>query len=129
MTRATVSTHTAHSGSVGRYLTGYIASLVLTLTAYVLVSLHSGGSNGPLRMTTLLAALAGLAVVQVIVQLVCFLHVGQETRPRWKLGVLLFMIAVVIIVVLGSLWIMANLNDHMMSPTDINTYMQDQESL
>ena len=129
MSKATVSHHNAMHGSLGRYVTGYLASLTLTLAAYVLVDIHVSGSHNTLSHGLLLPVLAGLALVQVIVQLVCFLHVGQETRPRWKLGVFFFMLAIVIIVVFGSLWIMSNLNDHMMTPTDINQYMQDQESI
>ena len=129
MARATVSNHTSQHGTLARYVVGYVASLVLTMSAYLLVMFYRSCNYDLLTYGIAVPVLAGLALVQVLVQLVCFLHVGQETRPRWKLGVFLFMIAIVIIVVLGSLWIMSNLNDHMMSPTDINQYMQDQESI
>ncbi len=53
--------------------------------------------------------LAALAVTQLLVQLLFFLHLGRESKPRWNLIVLAFAVMVVVIVVFGSLWIMKNL--------------------
>jgi cytochrome o ubiquinol oxidase subunit IV len=104
------------------YVSGFVLSILLTLGAYVAVTHHTflGG--------VLIAVIIGLAIVQVLVQLFFFLHLGQETRPRWKLIVLLFMLAILGILVFGSLWIMQNLNYHMMSPQETNTYMINQNS-
>jgi len=89
------------------YVFGFAASLALTFGAYALAVRHS------LTRRWLIAALAVLALTQFMVQLVAFLHLGRETRPRWKLLVFGFMVGVVVILVLGSLWIMYNLNYHM----------------
>lgn len=59
-----------------------------------------------------------LAFGQFVVQLVYFLHLGTEQKPRWKLLVFWFMIVVVLIVVVGSLWIMYNLNYNMIMPPE-----------
>ena len=59
---------------------------------------------------TLVGALAALAVAQLMVQLVFFLHLGTESKPRWNLTVVLFALMVVVILVFGSLWIMKNIN-------------------
>lgn len=98
------SHHEAATGTVGSYVTGFVLSLLITLAAYVLAAekLTSGWS--------LVYALGGLAVAQLMVQLVCFLHLGRESKPFWNLQVLIFAVGVVIIVVFGSLWIMNNLN-------------------
>lgn len=103
------------------YILGFVLSLVLTAIAYVVVAqkLLSGNS--------LVAAIVVLASTQILVQLFLFLHLGRETKPRWRLVVLLFMLLVLGIIVIGSLWIMQNLNYHM-SPHEIDTYMQEQNS-
>lgn len=101
------------------YVTGFIWSIGLTLIAYALVVHHA------LSATTLTAAIIGLALVQFMIQLLFFLHLGRETKPRWKLFVFLFMVMVVLILVFGSLWIMNNLN-YRMTPQQINTYMNNQ---
>jgi cytochrome o ubiquinol oxidase operon protein cyoD len=95
-------------GTVRSYTTGFGLSLILTIGAYLLVAhdVFSGWS--------LVFALAGLAIAQLLVQLIFFLHLGRESRPRWNLTVMLFAVMVVSIVVFGSLWIMKNLNyNHM----------------
>lgn len=73
----------------------------------------------------LIGATAILALAQFFAQLYYFLHLGRETKPRWKLLVLCFMILVVLIIVVGSIWIMYNLN-YRMSPQQMNTYMLNQ---
>ena len=35
--------------------------------------------------THLIYTIIGLALIQAIVQLIFFLHVGQEAKPRWEL--------------------------------------------
>jgi cytochrome o ubiquinol oxidase operon protein cyoD len=101
------------------YVSGYVLSMALTLAAYLSVT-HPAFSS-----TTLVVIIIGLALVQFLVQLVFFLHLGQETKPRWKLFVFIFMIMVVLIIVLGSLWIMNNLN-YRMTPQQVNNYLNDQ---
>jgi len=71
---------------------------------------------------------AGLAVTQALVQLIFFMDLGGEAKPRWRLGVLIFMVGVVLIVVFGSLWIMTNLNYHM-TPDQVNHYLNGQDGL
>src|SRR5205814_6251871 len=95
------------NATVSSYVTGYIASIALSVMAYLLVRQHASGK------TTLVALVVALAMVQFIAQLRFFLHLGREARPRWKLLVFLLMLMVVSILVFGSLWIMSNLNKHM----------------
>lgn len=88
------------------YLIGFGLSLGLTLLAYVAVT------NDWFARRGLLAFISCLALAQFFVQMVFFLHLGKESRPRWKLAVFGFMTLIVMIVVVGSLWIMANLDYH-----------------
>lgn len=103
MSKPIVSHHEAASSSVRTYCIGFVLSLVLTITAYTLVT------QEVLSSWNLIFALSGLAVTQLFVQLYFFLHLGKESKPRWKLHALLFAAMVVVIVVFGSLWIMKNL--------------------
>lgn len=96
--------------TVANYTVGFVASVALTLFAYWLVVNHKFTGN------TMLLVIAGLALAQFLVQIIHFLHIGKEAKPRWKLIVFSFMSLVVLIIVFGSLWIMTNLNYHHVDP-------------
>lgn len=96
-------------GTLASYLVGFLASVALTLTAYYLVVQHTLGRSGTI------GAIVGLGLLQAAIQLLLFLHLGKESRPRWNLLFFFFMILVVSIVVLGSLWIMHSLGDRVMA--------------
>jgi cytochrome o ubiquinol oxidase operon protein cyoD len=68
-------------------------------------------------------ALAVLAVAQMGVHLVFFLHISTGPDNTNNILALAFGIMIVILVVAGSLWIMANLN-HNMLPMDQLMRMQ-----
>lgn len=114
---------TTPEATLASYITGFILSLVMTLAAYLLVT-HRNYSN-----VVIITAIITLALVQFFVQLFFFLHLGKETRPRWKLLVFGFMTTTVFIIVFGSLWIMSNLNGRMMNEQQINAYMDNQDGL
>lgn len=118
-TQAVVSRHTTDHGSFGNYLLGYLLSLVFTISAYLIVE-HRNFTN-----KVIYAVITVLALLQFFVQLVFFLHLGKETKPRWKLLVFILMITIVLILVFGSIWIMSNLN-YRMTPHQINNYMNNQ---
>ena len=103
------------------YSVGFAGSVALTLTAYFLVT------NDIFSGWTTVLVIAGLAVLQCIVQLLFFLHLGQESRPRWQLISLLSMLVIFCVVVFGSIWVMYDLNDRMMPTTQQMTdYMNKQ---
>lgn len=89
------------------YSLGFVLSVILTLAAYYLVVNQVSSGWG------LAYAIIGLALVQLLVQLVCFLHLGRESEPRWNLLVFDFTLVVVVILVIGSIWIMNNLHYNM----------------
>lgn len=96
-------------GSYKSYAIGFTSSLVLTGAAFLLVLTHV------LTGKLLVFALVGLALIQAVLQLIYFLHLGQEASPRWESMVFYFMVTVLLIIALGSLWIMSDLNDRVMS--------------
>lgn len=95
-------------GNLKSYFIGFLSSILLTLAAYFLVV----GTS--LTGWLLYAPLVLLALTQMWVQVRFFLHLGKEAKPQWNLLAFLFMLLVISILVLGSLWIMNNLNARVM---------------
>lgn len=104
-----------------RYSIGFVGSVLLTVAAYLLVTQTS--LSGGVLLTTIIA----LAVIQFFVQMVYFLHLGEEARPRLRALSFVAMAGVLLLIVFGSIWIMNNLNYHMMSPMETDEHMK-QES-
>ena len=121
--RKALEEHRKSSASYHAYVTGFVLSVLITLTAYVFVV------NGLWSNEVLTYIIMALAVVQLVVQLVFFLHLGKGSA--WKLVTLLFALLVVLIVVIGSLWIMYNLDYNMMhmSPEQMHQYMEENEGI
>lgn len=91
-------------GNFTAYVMGFILSVLLTFTAYFIVvrDWFSG--------SILIGLILGLGFLQVLVQLLLFLHITKEPKPRYNLVIFFSMVTVLVIVVGGSLWIMKNLN-------------------
>lgn len=102
-------------GTYTSYIIGFLGSLILTFASFSLVI--SKVVTGHLLIYSLVA----LALVQAIVQLLFFLHVGQEAKPKWETLVFYFMLLVLFIIAAGSLWIMFDLKERVMS--DMNKEM------
>lgn len=98
-----------------QYLIGFGLSVILTLFAFGFVQLHLSSGHVTFSHDLIVPLILGLALLQLIVQLVFFLHIGQESKPRWKLMAFLFGAMVVAIIFIGSMWIMYNL-DYNMAP-------------
>ena len=110
----------AEHGTLNSYITGYVLSLEFTIIAYVLVTRHAFHNR------TLITTVSVLAIAQFVVQILFFLHLGKETKPRWKQLVFWMMLTFVIIIVGGSLWVMYNLNYHM-TQEQLNNYLHNQD--
>ena len=118
-----------HTVATRSYVIGFIASLVLTFGAYVLVTGHINGQHQFLTHQIIAAAVLALAFAQLVVQLVFFLHMGREQKPKWNLYAMWFTVLVVAILIAGSIWIMANMDYNMQldRPSDIdNTIIKDE---
>lgn len=93
------------------YVIGFILCLLLTFASYLIVSNHL------LPRLALLLTLSGLGLIQAVVQLFFFLHLGKESHPKWHTWAFFSMVSVLVILTVGSLWIMYNLNYRMMPPS------------
>ncbi len=96
--------------TIKSYTLGFVLSVLLTLAAYYIV-VEKLLNNRVLILTILL-----LAVIQLWVQLIMFLHLGNEAGPRWKLAAWISTSSIILIVIIGSIVIMNNLNYH--TPTN-----------
>lgn len=111
------------------YVTGFVLSIFVTLIVYVLVDGHAHNTPLGLSREALIGWIFALAIAQLIVQLVFFLHLGRKGQ-RWNLGIMGFATIIVLILVIGSLWIMSNLDYNMMHrPDNVNEYLKDQDSI
>lgn len=97
-----------NEGSFSSYTIGFVLSIALTLLAYFLVVNHV------LVGEWLVISVMGLAILQALVQLLFFLHLGAESQPRWGFYTFIFMVVILVIIVVGSLWVMSNLDYRMM---------------
>lgn len=108
----------AKSGVFTSYLVGFFLSILLTLVAYFIV-LERVFDPG-----ILVVIIIGLGVIQMFIQLFFFLHLGQEPKPYWNSQLFLFMLTILVILVVGSLWIMHHLSYNVM-PMDQELHMRE----
>ena len=110
-------------GKFKSYLLGYLLSIALTAAAFLIVI------NRLLLGWDLIIVVVCLAIIQLWVQLIFFLHLGVEENSRWNLAVFLSTAFLVLILVAGSLWIMNNLDYRHLSPSDQNNYILHNEGM
>jgi len=91
------------------YLTGFVLSVVLTALAFWLVMAKVLPGAG---ITTLV--ILTLAVVQIVVHVIYFLHMNARSEGGWSMLALIFTLVLVVIALAGSLWVMYHLNHNMM---------------
>ncbi len=109
-------THDAHDhhggaahGSRRGYWIGFILSVLLTAPAFGLVM--SGVITDP-RVTA--GIVMALAMVQIVVHMIYFLHMNTKSENGWTMLALIFTAIIVLIVIAGSLWVMYHMNLNMM---------------
>ena len=96
-------------GSVRSYLTGFVLSVILTAIPFAIVM--AGGFES--RFLTA-AVVVGMAIVQILVHMVYFLHMNTRSDEGWTMMALIFTVVILVIVLSGSLWVMYNMNTNMM---------------
>jgi cytochrome o ubiquinol oxidase operon protein cyoD len=105
--------HHAHEegahGSMRDYVIGFVLSVILTAIPFWLVMGNVIQDPG----TTALVIL-GFAVVQIVVQMVYFLHMNARSEGGWNMLALMFTVVLVVIVLIGTLWVMHHMNANMM---------------
>jgi cytochrome o ubiquinol oxidase operon protein cyoD len=89
------------------YLIGFVLAVALTAASFWAVRSHAIYGPG------VSIALVTLAIAQMGIHLVFFLHITTGPDNTNNLLALVFGVLIVFLVVFGSLWIMTNLNHNM----------------
>ncbi len=108
MSQAAIDTAGASRGTVKSYLTGFVLSLILTAIPFALVM--SGGWSASATLAVIFIA----GSVQILAHLHYFLHLDSSSTARWNIVALLFTIAIMVLFVGGTIWILFNLYHRMM---------------
>ena len=111
-----------HSTTLISYIVGFILSLIFTIIPYYLVT------NQLLSSDILTAIVLGFAMLQLLIQLIFFLHLGEESGPRWNFIMLISTFGIILLIVVGSIWIMNNLNYNMM-PQHMEEFLIEDEGI
>jgi cytochrome o ubiquinol oxidase operon protein cyoD len=98
---------------VGIYTIGLVLALILTATSFWVATTSLLWAPG------VALGLAVLAIAQMGIHLVFFLHINTAPDNTNNVLALAFGVLIVTLVVTGSLWIMTNLNDQMMPPAEL----------
>jgi len=101
------------SGSLVTYTVGLVFALLLTGASFIVSQTNLLWAPG------VPAGLAVLAIAQMGVHLVFFLHISTGPDNTNNVLALAFGVLIVTLVVLGSMWIMANLNTNMIDPSAV----------
>ena len=117
--------HNEH-GSLRTYAIGFILSLVLTFAAYIPAAIHQNSHHEIFSHEFLIPLLLIFAFIQLGIQLIFFLHILSEKKPRWNSIFFVGTFGLVILVVGMSIWIMNHLNHNMMPQQMDNYIMQDE---
>jgi cytochrome o ubiquinol oxidase operon protein cyoD len=119
--RADLAPGDEEEGSIGSRLLGYVAGLglaiLLTATSFFIAG------TDLVWQPSIPVAIIVLAIAQMGVHLVFFLHITTGADNTNNILALAFGLLIVFLVIGGSLWIMANLNHNMM-PMDQLMRMQ-----
>ncbi|WP_437881331.1 cytochrome o ubiquinol oxidase subunit IV [Pseudomonas sp. LRF_L74] len=99
----------ASHGSTKDYVTGFVLSVILTVIPFALVM------HPVMPQAATLLTVVGLAVVQIFVHLVYFLHMNTSSEQRWNTVAFVFTVLITIIVVALSIWIIWSMHHYMMT--------------
>ncbi len=97
-----------NAGTFSSYISGFILSLILTALPFWIV-MHPEFSR-----SVIIVAIVTLALMQIIIHLVCFLHLTSTPEPFWNIISFIFTILIVALLVGGTVWIMINLMNNLM---------------
>jgi cytochrome o ubiquinol oxidase operon protein cyoD len=100
--------HSHDHGSVKSYGIGFLLSVILTVIPFWLVM------SGKLDSHDTLLAIAGFAVVQIVVHLKYFLHLNFSEHGRFNTLTFLFTALIIVMIIGLSVWIIFSADALMM---------------
>lgn len=114
--------------SMKSYVIGFGLSLILTILAFGVVKLSTDYGINVVSFDLILPFIVFLAFIQLAVQLIFFLHLLKEKNPRWGMVFFVSTFSLIILIVVGSAWILNNLNYNMM-PIDVGELIRIDEGI
>lgn len=97
--------------STGKYVAGFILAIILTLISFIPVIMDMMVSW---TISAKILYLMGFGLLQIIVQVVYFLHLNEGVDAKWNIGTLFFALGCVMIIIGGTWWAIQHLNYNMM---------------
>ncbi len=118
--------HTGHDngehGTVRSYVIGFILSLIFTFIPYYLVV------NKVISGNVLLTAILSIAIIQMLIQIFYFLHLGRGPKPMYNIFFFAATAVTILVVVAASVFIMNNLYNNM-DPSEISKKVAEKEGI
>ena len=96
-------------GSYRSYIIGFVLSVVLTVIPFWIVMAEVN-----IHIWLALTIIFGLGAAQIMVHVYYFLHVTVKAEDGWQVMSLVFTGILLMIVLVGSIWVMTHLNNNMM---------------
>lgn len=101
---------------------GLLLSVVLTLSSYFVAT------ERLIAAPFIVGGILFLAFLQFIVQSIYFLDMDKEEPPRWNLVFFIITGAIILLVILATMWIMNNLDYRMIMPEKVEEFIIHDES-
>lgn len=109
-------------GSTKPYVIGFLLSLVFTIIPYYMVVNKTVGGKA------LLAIILGIAILQMLIQIIFFLHLGRGPKPFYNIAFFVSTVGIIMVVVGGSIFIINNLYSNM-APADASKKLVEKEGI
>ncbi|CAL4325395.1 cytochrome o ubiquinol oxidase subunit IV [Buchnera aphidicola] len=90
------------------YIIGFLLSVLFTILPFICTLNHF------FSKTVLFFIILLCALTQIVVHFVYFLHLNFSKKNTWNIISLFFILIIICIIIFGSIWIMYNLNHHIM---------------
>lgn len=100
--------HSAHTPQAKPYLIGFVLAAILTVIPFAMVMMSSMSKD------VIAIAIAVMAAVQMLVHVIFFLHLDGSPQKRLTVQSGLFTLILIAIMMVGSLWVMYNMDVNMM---------------
>ena len=98
--------------AIREYTVGYLLALLLTAIPFALTMANEGLNT---ERTSVLSFIGILSLIQIFVHLKFFLHLHIKKSPTENFAASVFALTLMFIMVGGTIWIILNLNNRMMS--------------
>ncbi|AKC59812.1 cytochrome o ubiquinol oxidase protein [Blochmannia endosymbiont of Polyrhachis (Hedomyrma) turneri] len=89
------------------YILGFFTSVILTIIPFILVI-----NTFTIDKNILIIILTTCAILQIVIHLVCFLHIDNSPKTIWNTVTLIFTTLIILILIFGSIWIMKHLHHY-----------------